>query len=112
MQSRDDLNNAVNSAKAKDTQGKLPLAWVPSAIIWAIAETRQYGFDHYGPEKFNLWREDDAEHYRHAAYRHWLRYIENPEGLDADSGLPHLYHVAFNVAVLIEHLDKNLKNER
>lgn len=35
-------------------------------------------------------------------YRHWLAYLDDPAGTDAESGLPHLWHLACNAAFLIE----------
>ena len=31
-----------------------------------------------------------------------MRYLDDPEGLDNESGLPHLWHLACNVAFLCE----------
>jgi hypothetical protein len=37
--------------------------------------------------------------------RHICKWLKNPHGIDEDSGLPHLWHIACNVAFLLE-LDK------
>ena len=34
--------------------------------------------------------------------RHLVAYMREPQGTDEESGLPHLWHVACNVAFLIE----------
>ena len=39
---------------------------------------------------------------RDALYRHWLNYLDDPKGVDEESGLPHLWHLACNAAFLIE----------
>ena len=39
--------------------------------------------------------------YRDALYRHWLAYLSG-EIYDAESGLPHLWHLACNAAFLID----------
>lgn len=44
---------------------------------------------------------EELERYRDALYRHWLAYLGGEER-DAESGLPHLWHLACNVAFLIE----------
>lgn len=44
----------------------------------------------------------EAVRYRDAAYRHWLAYLEDPASVDKESGLPHLWHLACNIAFLIE----------
>ena len=34
--------------------------------------------------------------------RHLLAYIDDPKSIDAESGLPHLWHAACNMAFLCE----------
>ena len=84
----------------KHDGGKSRLTLVPEEVIWAIAAVREHGCKVYGdPEG---WKQVEIERYRDAAYRHWLKYLREPEGADEESGLPHLWHVACNVAFLIE----------
>ena len=91
--------------KNKHDGGKPRLTLVPQEIIWAIAAVREHGCKIYGdPES---WRKVEAERYRDAAYRHWLRYLEEPGGVDKESGLPHLWHVACNIGFLVSLEDKN-----
>ena len=47
------------------------------------------------------WRNVEPQRYRDALYRHWLAYLDG-EIYDAESGLPHLWHLACNAAFLIE----------
>lgn len=85
---------------AKADAGKPRLSLVPRAIIWDIAAIREYGNKKYhDPEN---WRQVEAQRYRDAAYRHFLRYLDDPEGMDEESGLPHLWHLACNIAFLCE----------
>lgn len=86
--------------EAKDTAGKPQLTLVPSAIIWAIAEVREYGTKKYGDP--DNWKKVATKHYRDAAYRHWLKYLDDPDGVDEESGLPHLSHLACNISFLLE----------
>jgi len=89
--------------EAKADAGKPRLTLVPRRIIWDIAEIRRYGNEKYGdPEN---WRQVEPERYRDAAYRHWLAYLDDPQGVDAESGLPHLWHLACNIAFLCEMED-------
>ncbi|MFQ7110280.1 MAG: dATP/dGTP diphosphohydrolase domain-containing protein [Anaerovoracaceae bacterium] len=86
--------------KAKADAGKPRLSLVPSEIIRDIARVREYGNDKYGdPEN---WKTVEPERYRDAAYRHLLAYVDDPAGVDEESGLPHLWHLACNVAFLCE----------
>lgn len=90
----------IPSQEAKADAGKLQLTMVPSGIIREIAKIRMYGNAKYNdPEN---WRTVDPERYRDAAYRHWLAYLDDPGGVDEESGLPHLSHMACNIAFLIE----------
>lgn len=47
-----------------------------------------------------------ADRYRDAAYRHFMAYLDDPQGVDAESGLPHLWHLACNIAFLCELEDE------
>lgn len=86
--------------EAKADAGKLQLTLVPREIIRNIAAVRMYGNEKYGdPEN---WRTVSAERYRDALYRHFLAYLDNPSGVDEESGIPHLWHLACNVAFLCE----------
>lgn len=86
--------------QAKHDAGKLQLTLVPRQIIRDIAAVRMYGNQKYGdPEN---WKEVEPERYRNAAFRHFLAYLDDPTGLDPESGLPHLAHLACNIAFLCE----------
>lgn len=92
------MNDTSQIAKAD--AGKLQLTLVPVEITRAIAKIRMYGNEKYGdPEN---WKQVSPARYRDAAYRHWLAYLEDPDGVDEESGLPHLDHLACNIAFLIE----------
>ena len=79
---------------------KPQLTLVPTGIIRAIAAVRAYGIQVRGGS--DSWRTVDAVRLRNAAYRHWLAYVDEPDGVDADSGLPHLWHCAANIAFLVD----------
>ena len=91
---------ADDSQSAKADAGKPRLSLVPSAIIYAIAAIREYGVKKYGDP--DNWKRVDVQRYRDAAYRHFLAYLDDPAGVDDESGLPHLWHLACNVAFLCE----------
>lgn len=92
----------------KSDKGKIRPTLVPRQIIRAIAVVREYGVEKYG-DKEN-WKAVEIERYRDAAYRHWLAYLDDPHGVDKESGLPHLWHLACNIAFLIE-LEKDGKEK-
>lgn len=91
-----------NDQTAKADEGKLQLTLVPTGIIRAIARIRMYGNAKYPEGGPDNWRQVEPERYRDALYRHLLAYLDDPEGVDAESGLPHLWHLACNAAFLIE----------
>lgn len=85
---------------AKADAGKPRLTLVPRKIIWAIAKVREFGMKKYKDP--NNWKRVTAERYRDALFRHLLAYLDDPNGKDPESGLPILWHVATNVAFLVD----------
>ena len=84
---------------AKKDAGKIRPTLVPVSLVKAVAEIRKYGCEKYhDPEN---WRGVEADRYKDALYRHWLAYLDGEE-CDEESGLPHLWHLACNVAFLID----------
>ena len=92
--------NLVPDQSLKSDAGKPQLTLVPTGVIRAIAAVREHGVHKYG--SVASWRDVDKNRYENALYRHWLAYLDDPDGVDADSGLPHLWHVAANVAFLVD----------
>ena len=87
------------SQEAKADGGKLRPTLCPTEIIWAITAIREYGCKKYhDPDN---WKRVEPDRYRAAAYRHWLAYVAGQKN-DEESGLPHLWHLACNIAFLIE----------
>lgn len=89
--------------QAKADAGKPRLTLVPPRIIWDIAAVRQYGVEVKYPETgVDGWRTIGLERIRDAAARHFMRYLADPSGIDEESGLPHLWHLATNISFLCE----------
>ena len=88
------------SQNAKSDAGKPKLTLVPQQIIYDIAEVREYGNEKYGDP--DNWRTVEPERYRDAAFRHFLKYLSDPYGVDEESGISHLKHLACNIAFLCE----------
>ena len=91
---------AAPDQSAKQDAGKLQITLVPTQIIRDIAEVRMYGNKKYGSA--DNWKQVEPVRYRDALMRHLLAYIDDPESVDAESGLPHLWHAACNMAFLCE----------
>lgn len=96
---------------AKQDYGKAKLSLVPRRIIWDVAAIREYGNNKYPDGGPDNWRTVEPERYRDAAYRHFLGYLDDPKSVDSESGFPHLWHLACNIAFLCEmediYLSKN-----
>lgn len=91
--------------KAKADSGKPKLTLVPRQIIFDIAKIREYGNDKYPEGGPDNWKKVSKERYRDALFRHFMAYLDDPTGVDSESGLPHLWHLACNVAFLCEMED-------
>ena len=85
--------------KIKYDYGKPRLALVPPESIRAIGEVMTYGVTKYYE---GSWREVEPWRYRDAMMRHLVSYLEDPCGVDKESGLPHLWHLTTNAAFLCE----------
>lgn len=91
--------------KAKADYGKEELTLVPRRIIHDICAIRMYGNQKYPEGGPDNWKQVEIERYRNAAYRHFLAYLDEPQGKDKESGFPHLWHLACNIAFLCEMED-------
>ena len=96
-----------DNQEAKADYGKEELTLVPRRIIHDICAIRMYGNKKYGDP--DNWKQVEPERYRNAAFRHFLAYLDDPYGNDAESGLPHRWHLCCNLAFLCELEDG--KNE-
>lgn len=90
--------------EAKADAGKARLTLVPRKILYDIARIREYGNKKYHDP--NNWKQVSPERYRDAMFRHMCAYLDDPDGVDEESGLPHLWHLACNVAFLCEMEDR------
>lgn len=93
----------------KHDDGKAVLTLVPRKILWAIARVRMYGLAKYPKTGEHGWKTLDINRIKNATYRHFLLYLDDPHGVDEESKLPHLWHLACNVAFLceMEEFDEN-----
>jgi len=61
---------------------------------------RTYGASKYGGP--DGWMHVEPERYTAALMRHLCKFLRDPQGKDEESNLPHLWHMACNIAFLIE----------
>ena len=92
----------MSDQSPKADAGKLRLTLVPTQIIKDIAKVRMYGVAKYPKTGVDGWRQIEIDRIRDAAFRHFLAYLADPQGTDEESGLPHLSHLACNIAFLCE----------
>lgn len=95
--------------QAKADQGKPRPSLCPVSLIEAVTAVRMYGTQKYGDP--DNWRKVEPERFWDATLRHVLKAWHNPYSIDKESGLPNLWHIATNVAFLIEMGEKNAKSD-
>ena len=83
--------------------GKLPMHLVPPSAIEAMAEVLQFGAKKYAEHNWKKGAHWSVPY--SSMMRHLLAFWEG-EDVDPESGLPHLYHVIMNSAMLVEYYDK------
>lgn len=90
---------------AKTDAGKIRPTLVPPALIEAVAAVREYGCSKYhDPDN---WRRVEPQRYWEATLRHALAAWDNYEATDAESGLPHLAHMACDIAFILQIMKEN-----
>ena len=102
-------NDQGGQQQAKADQGKPHPSYVPVALIEGVMAVREYGNQKYhDPDN---WKQVEPERFWDATLRHVLKAWHNPYSIDKESGLPNLWHIATNVAFLIEMGEKNAKSD-
>lgn len=104
-----DGGETTGSQEAKADKGKLRIGLVPTQIIRDIAEVREYGNKKYGSP--DNWKNVEPYRYVDALLRHTLAFMDDPESVDEESGIPHYKHMACNMAFLCEMYKKEEDEE-
>jgi len=100
MSTTESNKNNYNTQNAKADKGKLQITLVPTEVIRNIAKVRMYGNEKYHAP-YN-WVVVEKDRYKDALMRHLLAYLDDSNSIDEESGLPHLWHAACNIAFLCE----------
>lgn len=95
--------------QAKADAGKLELDLVPTQIFRDIAEVRMYGNRKYHDP--GNWKTVELRRYINAMLRHTLAFVDDPLGVDPESGIPHYKHAECNWAFISEMLQRTIKKE-
>lgn len=94
----------------KADKGKYRPTLCHQSMIEAVSRVRTFGIAKYGDSE--SWRRVEEQRYKDALYRHWLAYLENPDGVDEESGLLILWHVACNLDFLLEMQKERLQKKK
>jgi len=98
-----DIEDGINKSMGgglRYNNGKAELHQVPTSLRLAVAKVLMYGAQKYA--KGN-WRKGMSwMTINDCLERHMISWLDGEEN-DEESGLPHLYHAAANIAMLIEY---------
>lgn len=94
------IDKLVNDQTVKVDAEKPHPSYVPVSLINAVMAVREYGNAKYHDP--HNWKNVEPERYHEALLRHVLAIWNDPYAVDPESGLPHLAHIATNVAFLLE----------
>ena len=86
--------------QAKADQGKPCPSLCLVSLIDAVTAVRMFGLKKYHDP--DSWKQVEPERYHQAMLRHILAAWNDPYKRDPESGLPHIAHVACNIAFLLE----------
>lgn len=93
--------NEINLVARKHDTGKVRMALVPPRLIEAVGIIRDYGTRKYANDP-NGWKQVEPWRYEDALMRHLVEWLKDRNSVDEESGYSHLWHLACNVAFLIE----------
>ena len=93
-----DHTEYIVKTEYKQDQGKPRLDLVPLEIVEAIGIVMTKTLETYTE---GSWRRVERFRFKAAMMRHLVRYMANPKSVAKDTKLPHLWHLATNVAFLI-----------
>lgn len=101
------VSDAANASKGlRYNANKLPVELVPASLNMAVAAVLEAGARKYA--RRNWEKGINAEIIIGCLERHLLKYKSTVfSDLDPETGLPHLFHIAANVAMLIENMFYN-----
>lgn len=94
----------------KHDDGKIRPTLVPPSVIRYIAKVREFGLEKYPNTGEGGWKEVGRARITDALYRHLLSYLEDPNSVDEESGLPIIAHIACNAAFLCYFDEQERKN--
>ena len=103
------MDKPLVDQQAKADAGKPHPSYCPVALIEGVMAVREMDTKKYGDP--DNWKQVEPERFWEATLRHVLKAWNNPYSIDEESGLPNLWHIATNLAFLIEMGKKNAKSD-
>ena len=100
----------ITPITGNETSGNLNLSLVPKEIVTAVAHIRAYGCEKY--DSPDNWKGVNPELFNQAMQRHVMACWEDWTSIDPESGMPHIWHIACNVAFMCADLERKNNRER
>lgn len=96
------VNNKIDGGGKRLNTDKVPLELVPPSLIFAVGEVLKVGAKKYEPRNWERGMKWTTVY--GCIMRHLMKWVSPfHSDVDEESGLNHLWHVASNVAMLIEY---------
>ena len=96
----------MSAPHVKHDAGKPRFSLMPGYRAWApIVAVLQWAVDVKGYPAHNWQLATDTGRYRDALARHFAAWLDDPRGVDAESGLSHLAHMGCCLLFLLWHGD-------
>ena len=104
-------NTLTRDQTIKADGGKPRMELIPTSALYSLGRVLTHGAEKYSP---NSWQNVEVERYVGALLRHLCAFLDDPTGVDADSGLKHTEHllanaVFINDAVVNGRVESNAK---
>ena len=91
----------VDGGGLRYNSDKIEISMTPNSLIYAVSKCFEYGAKKYAKDNWRRGMNWSIPY--NCAMRHMMKFWEG-EDLDEETGLSNLYHVACNVAMLIEYI--------
>ena len=99
-------SNRDQTLKADGTKIRMEL--IPTSAYKGLGNVLTFGAKKYAP---NTWRNVEVERYVGALLRHLCAYLEDPYGVDEESGLYHSEHLLTNAMFINDEVFRNAKSD-
>lgn len=93
-----------SNQEAKSDGGKPRPGLVPPALIRGVDAIREYGCKKYSDP--GNWRRVEPQRYWEATLRHALAAWDDWKAVDEESGMPAIWHMACNLAFLMQYMEE------